>query len=606
MERFNDVIQETNGDAVVTATVTIYNAVGGAISDIFDDDGVTPLNNPFTVTDINYGSDGTFWFKAANGDYNIKVVNGAATKWKYGVKLFDFEDATAPNDFTKTTDPTVDDDGTQGWEVGSRWLNTTTKTAFIAFDISTGAAVWESTTLNIEDLGTMAVQDAIDVLISGGLISGVDLSSSTIESSPIGQVSPQAGKFTDIQALERILVGDISAPNWIADRKYIAIGKSGSVSSKDISGTMSINANIYWDETIGYWTRIDDGEAAQYQISSSGNHSFQVAPSGLAGTIVVWDICLQITQDGDISVKNNAEFLGNVAVTGTVDGRDVSVDGAKLDTIASSANNYVHPSYAGDDASIDTGALTGANVISDLDLNVTTDTLGHVTDVNAAVATRALSAGDIGAQPAGTYNTQIETFDRVSSILSGANVFSNIVVSNGFVTAIATRALTLANLGVTATAAEVNYTTDVTSNIQAQLNLKAALASPALTGNPTAPTQTAGNNSTRLATTAFVTAALTAGGGGFGSYSTYSADTNYLAADDLVVCATFKEPGTNNTIQLIGYTDATATPTTERARSSAREGQYAHIVMFVKAGDYWKMATSGTGATSNLHFIPLH
>lgn len=36
----------------------------------------------------------------------------------------------------------------------------------------------------------------------------------------------------------------------------------------------------------------------------------------------------------------------------------------------------------------------------------------------------------------------------------------------------------------------------------------AKLASPAFTGNPTAPTQTAGNNSTRLATTAFVQAAL--------------------------------------------------------------------------------------------------
>lgn len=49
---------------------------------------------------------------------------------------------------------------------------------------------------------------------------------------------------------------------------------------------------------------------------------------------------------------------------------------------------------------------------------------------------------------------------------------------------------------------------------QTALDLKANLASPALTGNPTAPTQTAGNNSTRLASTAFVTAAVAAGGGG--------------------------------------------------------------------------------------------
>lgn len=41
-----------------------------------------------------------------------------------------------------------------------------------------------------------------------------------------------------------------------------------------------------------------------------------------------------------------------------------------------------------------------------------------------------------------------------------------------------------------------------------QLALKAPLASPALTGNPTAPTQTAGNNSTRLATTAYADTAL--------------------------------------------------------------------------------------------------
>lgn len=42
----------------------------------------------------------------------------------------------------------------------------------------------------------------------------------------------------------------------------------------------------------------------------------------------------------------------------------------------------------------------------------------------------------------------------------------------------------------------------------------ARLASPAFTGAPTAPTPTAGDNSTKLATTAFVTAAVAAGGGG--------------------------------------------------------------------------------------------
>ncbi len=42
------------------------------------------------------------------------------------------------------------------------------------------------------------------------------------------------------------------------------------------------------------------------------------------------------------------------------------------------------------------------------------------------------------------------------------------------------------------------------------LGLKANLASPALTGNPTAPTQSPGTNNTRIASTAFVTAAIAA------------------------------------------------------------------------------------------------
>jgi len=121
------------------------------------------------------------------------------------------------------------------------------------------------------------------------------------------------------------------------------------------------------------------------------------------------------------------------------------------------------------------------------------------------------------------------TFDRTSSILSGANVFSNIVVTDGIVTAIATRAITAANIGaqvagtyntiigtdtnISLASASVVSTitmtdgviTGHTSRTLTPANIGAApLASPALTGNPTAPTQTAGNNSTRLATTAFV------------------------------------------------------------------------------------------------------
>lgn len=47
-----------------------------------------------------------------------------------------------------------------------------------------------------------------------------------------------------------------------------------------------------------------------------------------------------------------------------------------------------------------------------------------------------------------------------------------------------------------------------TTGLQATLDAKAALASPALTGTPTSPTATNGTNTTQIATTAFVQAAV--------------------------------------------------------------------------------------------------
>ncbi len=59
-----------------------------------------------------------------------------------------------------------------------------------------------------------------------------------------------------------------------------------------------------------------------------------------------------------------------------------------------------------------------------------------------------------------------------------------------------------------------SYVDGLVNPLSTLVDLKAPLASPALTGNPTAPTQTAGNNSTRIATTAYTDAAVAAVSGG--------------------------------------------------------------------------------------------
>lgn len=67
-----------------------------------------------------------------------------------------------------------------------------------------------------------------------------------------------------------------------------------------------------------------------------------------------------------------------------------------------------------------------------------------------ATVTNANVLAAIGYTPANEVHAH-GTYDRASSVLSGANVFSDIVVTDGIVTGSATRALTAANVGAAAT-----------------------------------------------------------------------------------------------------------------------------------------------------------
>ena len=82
---------------------------------------------------------------------------------------------------------------------------------------------------------------------------------------------------------------------------------------------------------------------------------------------------------------------------------------------------------------------------------------------------------------------QINITGNAATVTTNANL-TGVVTSVGNATSIADAALSIAK----------------TSGLQSALDLKAPLASPALTGAPTAPTQTALDNSTKIATTAYV------------------------------------------------------------------------------------------------------
>lgn len=53
---------------------------------------------------------------------------------------------TLKTNFTATTAPGVNDDSTQGYGIGSQWIDTVLKDAYILVDATAAAAVWKKTT----------------------------------------------------------------------------------------------------------------------------------------------------------------------------------------------------------------------------------------------------------------------------------------------------------------------------------------------------------------------------------------------------------------------------------------------------------------------------
>ena len=124
-------------------------------------------------------------------------------------------------------------------------------------------------------------------------------------------------------------------------------------------------------------TNLTIGTTANVVLRHNGTDGFLDVSSGalnLRGRVNIQNtagtetVALFIPDDGTYFYFNNlaklwttisgVEVFGSLVISGTVDGREVSVDGTKLDGIASGANLYAHPNHSGDVTSVADGATT--------------------------------------------------------------------------------------------------------------------------------------------------------------------------------------------------------------------------------------------------------
>lgn len=420
-------------------------------------------------------------------------------------------------------------------------------------------------------LGTAATSDTGDFLASTAALN--DLSDVTISSVSNGQVisynstsgewensTPASGGATDLDGLSDVTITSASSGQILRNNgsgQFVNVALSiVDDTTPQLGGALDVNGNAITSASNGNVTINPDGTGdisvgadiipdadATHTIGDEANRFISLY-SDVNGAIrfkAKNDQGAAISKGQVVYIKGVSGTVPTVGLARANSSSTMPAFGLALDnandqaevqiitfgnltdynttTYSLSANDTVFVSAATAGALTNSAPTGEANLIQNIGRVVRADASAGIIKVGGAGRSNATPNLDNGKIFLGNASNQ-----AVSTALSSAAVTS-------FNTQ--TGALTIGGDDLTADHTASNYT-PANANIDGHLSgiddellLKAPLASPSLTGTPTAPTATQGDNSTQLATTAYVDTAVSAGGGGVDPTLTVVSNTTY-------------------------------------------------------------------------------
>jgi hypothetical protein len=390
------------------------------------------------------------------------------------------------------------------------------------------AAIGSSTTL-------FPTQNAVKTYVDAQVASGApDANGSTKGKIKLaGDLSGTAdlpviatGAITSAKILDgEIVNADISTIAAIEDTKLASIVTSGKVSN---SATTATNLNT---------------ASAIVARDGSGNFS--------AGTITA-----ALTGNASTATKLAApKNINGVPFDGSSDITIYASSGTLSGTVAVGNGGTGATTLTGIIKGNGTNALTAATAGTDYQAPLTITQLGvlsNTSGTNTGDQTITLT-GDVTGTGTGSFATTVNSVGGVSSSTiaslpttvnaNTSSITAEVTRATGVESALDTRILsntssiTTNSSDITSLTSRINTaTSSITTNtsdiatINTNLALKAPLASPTFTGTPTAPTPATSDISTKIATTEYVKASITASNAGLSSIGAISGTSNAKGA----------------------------------------------------------------------------
>ena len=245
------------------------------------------------------------------------------------------------NNFEATTNPSIDADTTEGYEIGSLWLNTNTNEIYYAVDVTNAAAVWRL----VSQFGNAEVQ----AYLTAQGYSNVDLDAQTLTwDSANSNLSISNGNTISMDAPQTL--------SYSTSTGNIAISSGNYVNTWTLEAANATLFEVYTGDANSSFAGANNTDNIVFKASNPNSDDydvhFWVDPGDLWAKVeglyvdASADILLYALRDVDLDAQTDVDIRANedINMTANIDINMTSLDDITLDAvdkISMFAGNYI-------------------------------------------------------------------------------------------------------------------------------------------------------------------------------------------------------------------------------------------------------------------------